>query len=171
MLRSSLTAELRDIKNIRRQKLIWKEANTWFNKVHVSHCHDESPFWSWTDAELTTDSLVVSTSNEGVALSEDPAYSNDLDPHHKSSCSLLSAAIAAAWTGLSTALMLLSPPRRLGPGGNRASRWALFSAAARAWWRREDKGGWRENPPNLFPGRSNPCPVPVMPLAVSSSHS
>jgi len=54
----------------------------------------------------------------------------DLEPH-KSSCNLLSAAMAAACIGLSAALILFSPPTCLGPDGKRVSRRALFSAAAK----------------------------------------
>jgi hypothetical protein len=67
--------------------------------------------------------------------------SEDLEPHHKSSCNLFSAAMAAACIGLSAALILLSPPTRLGPDGKRASRRALFSVAAKADWRNNDRGG------------------------------
>lgn len=45
----------------------------------------------------------------------------DLEPH-KSSCNLLSAAMAAACIGLSAALILLSPPTCIGPDGKRVSR-------------------------------------------------
>lgn len=79
--------------------------------------------------------------DDPISLSKSVLLSKDLDPHHKSSCSLLSAAMAAACIGLRAALMLLSPPTRLGPDGKRAPRWALFSAAAKAVCRKDAKGG------------------------------
>lgn len=63
------------------------------------------------------------------------------DPHHKSSYILLSAAIAAAWMGLSAVMMSLLPPNRFGPVGNSAPVRARFSAAANAVCRRDGKGG------------------------------
>ena len=72
-----------------------------------------------------------------LALSE--LFSKDLEPHHKSSFNLLSAAMAAACTGLSTAFILLSPPRRLGPDGAPRAR---FSAAVKVVCRRDDRGNW-----------------------------
>lgn len=147
---------------------------TWFNKVHVSHCHVE--FLSSSDDMGMLETILVFELPEGPE-DDDPICSltliplcKDLDPHHKSSCSLRSAAMAAACIGLSADLMSVSPPIRFAPEGNRPPRRALFSAAVKADWRRDDKG-CLENPPNRLPGRSNPFPVPVMPLAINSSHS
>uniref|UniRef100_A0A2P2IJC4 Uncharacterized protein n=1 Tax=Rhizophora mucronata TaxID=61149 RepID=A0A2P2IJC4_RHIMU len=67
--------------------------------------------------------------------------------------------------------MVLSPPNLFGPDGNKEPNFALFSAATSAVLRREQRGGWRENPPNRLPGISNPSPVPVIPFEISSSHS
>ncbi len=162
-----------------------KTLSTSFKRVQVLHRHvawSSTVSWPGMDArgevwvDMPSESVESFDLSEGpkedpISLSKSVLLSKDLDPHHKSSCSLLSAAIAAACIGLRAALMLLSPPKRLGPDGKRAPRRALFSAAAKAVCRKDDEGGWWENPPKRLPGRSNPCPVPVIPLAISSSHS
>lgn len=93
------------------------------------------------------------------------------DPHHKSSCILLSAAIAAACTGLNALMISLFPPSFLGPDGNRAPFLARFCAALSVACRRDGGGGCIENPPNRLLVPSNPCPGPVIPFETSSSHS
>lgn len=172
---------------------LWKLA--WFRRVQAPHSHFElsnaslvlsSRAAMWIPEEvlgsaevleqlafvffpsLVTkfgDSWIIITSSE----SSIPDWS--CDPHHKSSYILLSAAIAAACTGLSALIISLFPPNFLGPEGNRAPFLARFCAAANVACRRDGGGGCTVNPPTRLPVPSNPCPVPVIPFETSSSHS
>ena len=148
---------------------LWSDSRLLFRDTAATAARDLEPPSSPEPPALF--SICTSSCKISELLSSSPEASQDWEPHQISSCNLLSAAIAAACIGLSATIMVLSPPRRFGPEGKRDSKRTLFSAAASAVLRRDERGGWWEKPPNRLPRRSNPSPVPVIPLVISSSHS
>lgn len=167
----------------------------WFRSVQAPHSHFElssaslvvlsscAAMWILEEVlgcaevleqlPLSFSSLVVKFGDSWriITSSESSIADWSCDPHHKSSYILLSAAIAAACTGLSALIISLFPPNFLGPEGNRAPFLARFCAAANVACRRDGGGGCTVNPPTRLPVPSNPCPVPVIPFETSSSHS